>query len=209
MSKEIWEGPITGTENIQEIFGIKDAYPLGEFKNYLNKIMSEVNSKICLYKYPTENVINESGPNCLNLFVEKELRAFVDEQSNTSTKLINMEEMEPIDGSSSASYYNSSRYFVQLCRVKKSTSEIELMSQACNITSDAFQTAFQISHPFINEHLLYSRFDFDCRIRGSEYLSYIPVVAGGNRATTLHYIRNNQIIENNSLVLMDAGKRIY
>ena len=36
-------------------------------------------------------------------------------------------------------------------------------------------------------------------------IAYIPVIAGGPRATVLHYIRNNQIIQNDSMVLMDAG----
>ncbi len=31
------------------------------------------------------------------------------------------------------------------------------------------------------------------------------MIAGGPRATSLHYIRNNQIVEPNSLLLMDAG----
>ena len=116
-----------------------------------------------------------------------------------------MSEQEPINASSSASYYNSSRYFVQLCRVKKSPAEIEIMKNACNISSEAFINSMKISHPFINESLINTKFDFDCRVRGSEHLAYIPVIAGGPRATVLHYIRNNQIIKNDQMVLMDAG----
>ena len=62
-----------------------------------------------------------------------------------------------------------------------------------------------LSHPFVSEHLIHAKFDFDCKVHGAQRLAYIPVIAGGSRATILHYIRNNQIIENNSLVLMDAG----
>ena len=61
-----------------------------------------------------------------------------------------------------------------------------------------------MSH-ILNEHLLYAKFDYESRIRGAEHLSYIPVVAGGPRATVLHYIRNDQIVNHDRLVLMDAG----
>lgn len=41
------------------------------------------------------------------------------------------------------------------------------------------------------------QFDFENRIHGGNFLAYPPVVAGGNRANTLHYISNNQIIKVN------------
>lgn len=116
-----------------------------------------------------------------------------------------MIEAESISGSIAASYFNSSRYFVQLCRTRKSKAEIDIMRKACEISGEAFKNSMNLSHPMINEHILHAKFDYDCKIHGAERLAYIPVIAGGNRATTLHYIRNNQIIENNSLVLMDAG----
>lgn len=47
--------------------------------------------------------------------------------------------------------------------------------------------------------------DYECRMNGAEILAYPPVVAGGNRATTIHYINNNQLVANGDMVLMDAG----
>lgn len=41
---------------------------------------------------------------------------------------------------------------------------------------------------------------------GAQYLAYPPVVAGGARANTIHYITNNQLVNDGELVLMDAGK---
>ncbi len=77
--------------------------------------------------------------------------------------------------------------------------------KACEISGEAFKNSMNLAHPLINEHIIHAKFDFDCRIRGADRLAYIPVIAGGNRATTLHYIRNNQVIGKDSLVLMDAG----
>lgn len=47
---------------------------------------------------------------------------------------------------------------------------------------------------FFKQDILF-QFDFENRIHGANFLAYPPVVAGGNRANTLHYINNNQIIK--------------
>lgn len=48
----------------------------------------------------------------------------------------------------------------------------------------------------MHSHLsVFAKFDFENRIHGANFLAYPPVVAGGNRANTLHYINNNQIIK--------------
>jgi Xaa-Pro aminopeptidase len=205
---ELWDGPVTGPKLIPKLCGIDYAYPVEDFKNYLDSLIKETNSnkRVTLWRYPTNQVYKlESGPNCFNEDIENDLDTFIGEQTVISNKLIDMCQQDSINASSSASYFNSSRYFVQLCRVKKSQAEIEIMQNACNISSEAFINSMKISHPFINESLINAKFDFDCRIRGSEHLAYIPVIAGGPRATVLHYIRNNQIINNDQMVLMDAG----
>ncbi|XP_035166999.1 xaa-Pro aminopeptidase 3-like, partial [Oxyura jamaicensis] len=49
------------------------------------------------------------------------------------------------------------------------------------------------------------QFEFECRARGADILAYPPVVAGGNRSNTLHYVKNNQLIKDGELVLLDGG----
>lgn len=41
----------------------------------------------------------------------------------------------------------------------------------------------------------FPQFEFECRARGADILAYPPVVAGGNRSNTLHYVKNNQLIK--------------
>lgn len=57
----------------------------------------------------------------------------------------------------------------------------------------------------MSEHQLFAQMDYECRMKGAEMLAYPPVVAGGDRATTIHYINNNQIVHPDEMVLMDAG----
>lgn len=61
----------------------------------------------------------------------------------------------------------------------------------------------------MTEHELYAKFDYECRVNGADYLAYPPVVAGGERATIIHYINNNQKIYNKEMILMDAGGQTH
>ena len=173
---ELWEGPCTGPAQVPKLTGIKDSYAINEFKNYLNSLMKEASSnrKLTLWRYPSEHLYqNESGPNCINDTIELLTDEFVHESNALTNKLIVMNEQEPIDNSSAASYFNSSRFFVQYARIKKSPAEIQIMRDACEISSKSFVSTMRVAHPFINESLIYSKFEHDCRIRGSEHLGKI------------------------------------
>ena len=52
------------------------------------------------------------------------------------------------------------------------------MKKACDISGLAFINSMKISHPLINEHLIQTKFEYDCKTRGADYLAYIPVIAG-------------------------------
>ncbi|MBN3323454.1 XPP3 aminopeptidase, partial [Atractosteus spatula] len=79
------------------------------------------------------------------------------------------------------------------------------MREAGRITSEAFKKTMAASRANIDEAYLYAKFDFECRAHGANFLAYPPVVAGGNRANTLHYVSNNQIIKDGEMVLLDGG----
>lgn len=45
--------------------------------------------------------------------------------------------------------------------------------------------------PGLSEAQLWAKLDYECRMRGSSILAYVPVVAGGPNALSLHYVRND------------------
>ncbi|RHZ79599.1 hypothetical protein Glove_143g30 [Diversispora epigaea] len=94
---------------------------------------------------------------------------------------------------------------IQDLRIIKSDSEIALMKKAGEITGNAFIQTMKFTKPGILEHDLYAKMDFECRMRGAPFLAYVPVVAGGINALTLHYVRNDMKLRDYDLVLMDAG----
>uniref|UniRef100_A0A671NZX3 X-prolyl aminopeptidase 3, mitochondrial n=1 Tax=Sinocyclocheilus anshuiensis TaxID=1608454 RepID=A0A671NZX3_9TELE len=90
-------------------------------------------------------------------------------------------------------------------RAIKSPAEVALMKAAGRITAQAFKKTMAMTKGDIDETVLYAKFDFECRAHGANFLAYPPVVAGGNRANTLHYINNNQIVKDGEMVLLDGG----
>lgn len=57
-----------------------------------------------------------------------------------------------------------------------------------------FHKVMQNTKPGLLESHLHALLEFECRIHGAQRLSFPPVVAGGNRANTLHYVNNTHIL---------------
>ncbi|RKP14526.1 peptidase M24, structural domain-containing protein [Piptocephalis cylindrospora] len=94
---------------------------------------------------------------------------------------------------------------VQKMRWIKSAAEIRIMHQAGQISGEALIEVMRHTRPGMSEDLLASRMEWECRKRGAKGLSYVPVVAGGRNALTMHYVQNQQCLRDGDLVLMDAG----
>ena len=60
----------------------------------------------------------------------------------------------------------------------------------------------QRSTPGMTEAQLESVFEHSCKMGGAQWLSFPPVVAGGQRALSLHYIRNDQILKYKPIVFL-------
>lgn len=79
----------------------------------------------------------------------------------------------------------------------------------------------RFAHPGISEHNLAAHFEYLCLTNGAQRLAYVPVVASGfvsflfkqsnltipssANALVIHYVSNNQVIQPEELVLVDAG----
>ncbi|XP_070167671.1 xaa-Pro aminopeptidase 3 [Polyergus mexicanus] len=172
---ELWDGPRTSVETAAEIFGTDHALPITKFEQFISSLIQEDNKSIIWYDHA----------DVIQPILHKKLCQLIkltDNQIFASPKIL----------------------FHQI-RLIKSTCEINLMRESCQIASDAIIKTIQSSKPEMSEHQLFATVDYECRMRGAEYLAYPPVVAAGRHANIIHYISNNQIIRNGDLVLMDAG----
>ena len=90
-------------------------------------------------------------------------------------------------------------------RCVKDISEIELMRKAAKLSAEAHKFAMEDTCPEIFEYELDACIIFNTMKYGSKRLAYPSIVASGNNATTLHYQKNDCVLKDGDLVLVDAG----
>lgn len=90
-------------------------------------------------------------------------------------------------------------------RAVKTESEIELMKKAQETTRVAIEAMMKHAYPGVNECELEGAFDFALMKQGVRQHAFNSIVAGGPRATTLHYSDNNCTVEDGQMVLIDLG----
>ena len=90
-------------------------------------------------------------------------------------------------------------------RAVKTEGEIELMRRAQETTRVAIEAMMKHARPGMNERELEGAFDFALMKQGVREHAFATIVAGGKRATTLHYAENNCVVEDGQLVLIDLG----
>lgn len=100
----------------------------------------------------------------------------------------------------------SSRDILHKLRVIKCDAEAQLMRDTCKIGAESMKEVIKFSHSMVPEAHLLAKMDYECRMRGANHLAFPPVIAGGDRANTIHYIDSNNIVKDGDMVLMDSGR---
>lgn len=90
-------------------------------------------------------------------------------------------------------------------RAVKSEDEISLMRKAQETTRNAIIAMMKHARPGINERELEGAFDFSLMQQGVRDHAFSSIIAGGPRATVLHYGNNDQVINDGEMVLIDLG----
>lgn len=180
-----WVGPRMRAAEATEITGIKGIRDIGDFESDLN---STIEHNRGLGKYHVY----------LDLWRYHKDQA--DTQAHTLAaklqKLYPAVGIEDINGDMAA------------LRAVKSESEIELMRKAQETTKVAIEAMMKHAYPGVNESELEGAFDFALMKQGVRQHAFQSIVAGGVRATTLHYGENNCVVEDGQLVLIDLGSAV-
>lgn len=90
-------------------------------------------------------------------------------------------------------------------RLLKSDAEIAIMQKANDISSEAHRRVMSACRPGMFEYELEAVMRGYCYSKGCRDMAYSPIVGTGENACTLHYVANNSLINENDLVLVDAG----
>tara|TARA_R110000868_G_scaffold380784_1_gene646862 strand:+ start:37446 stop:38756 length:1311 start_codon:yes stop_codon:yes gene_type:complete len=90
-------------------------------------------------------------------------------------------------------------------RLIKSGAEQQLMHKAADIAVEAHKRAWQSTQPAMREYEVQAEIEYVFKKHGCVAPAYGSIVAGGNNACTLHYVDNNDTLNDGDLVLIDAG----
>ena len=89
-------------------------------------------------------------------------------------------------------------------RIVKTSEEVELLKKGIEVTNKGIQAMMKNIRVGMNEAEVEAHFNFEVRRNLCKH-SFPSIVASGINATILHYVDNNSIIEEDSLVLTDLG----
>lgn len=101
--------------------------------------------------------------------------------------------------------FSSLRSHLDALRVKKEPEEIALMKEAVRITSLAAEQLRKEVRAGMNEYEVEAMMTYIFLKEGASGHAFSPIVAGGSRAITLHYNKNNAMLHNGDLLLLDFG----
>lgn len=94
---------------------------------------------------------------------------------------------------------------LELARLIKSPTEIALIKKALSITKEAHHEAIKSVKHLAFEYELQAKIEYIFKKNGAYSDAYTSIVASANAANTLHYVSNNQKIQKEELLLIDAG----
>jgi Xaa-Pro aminopeptidase len=83
--------------------------------------------------------------------------------------------------------------------------EIERIQKAVDVTGKGLVAAMQSVRPGLQEFQLQSIVDHTYEMEGAQFLGFSTILASGPNATVLHYTKNDQVIQDKGLVLIDTG----
>jgi Xaa-Pro aminopeptidase len=180
MEREIWDGFRYGPEAAKKAFGFDEAYPISELDKKLPELVA--NHATLWHSLGHDAVWDTRISAALNA-VRAQTRA----------------------GKRAPAQINDLRQLLDAMRLLKDAHEINTMQRAADISSGAHACAMKASRAGLHEYALEAELSYEFRRNGADAHAYTPIVAGGANACVLHYVSNNQLLQDDTLVLIDAG----
>jgi Xaa-Pro aminopeptidase len=102
-------------------------------------------------------------------------------------------------------HYERAAKILHRLRSIKTKEEINVVQQAVDITEKAFRRLLKFIKPDVYEYEIEAEIVHEFLRNRASKEAYTGIIAGGDRARTLHYIFNNEQCKDGELVLMDFG----
>jgi Xaa-Pro aminopeptidase len=102
-------------------------------------------------------------------------------------------------------HYERSAKIMKELRGIKTALEIEVLQKAIDITDNTFRRLLKFIRPGVMEYEIEAEIWHSFLSQRATGPAYSSIIASGDRARTLHYIKNDQQCKEGELVLMDFG----
>lgn len=179
LEKETWTGYRVGVEAAKEQYDADIVYPIAELDEKLPQYLEKADR--IYYRLGRDRAFNETL-----LTHWQKLLATYQRKGFAPTAL-----EDP------ASILHPMRQI-------KSAAEIDLMRKAAAIAADAHNRAREFARPGRYEYEVQAEIEHTFRLEGA-LAAYPSIVASGANACVLHYTENNRQMQDNELLLIDAG----
>ncbi|ACK72703.1 peptidase M24 [Gloeothece citriformis PCC 7424] len=178
--KETWTGYRYGVEGAKERFGADEAYPI-----------QELDEKLPQYLEKADRIYYHLGRDQLfNSQILSHWQKLLSTYPKRGTGPIAIED---------------TNFILHPMRLIKSPSEIEIMRQATAISAMAHNRAREFAQVGQYEYEIQAEIEHTFRLKGGIGAAYPSIVASGSNACILHYVENDRQIQENDLLLIDAG----
>ena len=178
--KEVWTGYRVGVDAAKELYGADEAYPIAELDEKLPQYLEKADR--IYYHLGRDRTFNDT--------IIKHWQRLMAGYPKRGTGPIAIEDTNPV---------------LHAMRLVKSSAELELLRRAADISVEAHNHAREFAQPGCYEYEIQAEIEHIFRKRGGMGPAYPSIVASGANACVLHYIENNRQMQDNDLLLIDAG----
>lgn len=179
LEKETWHGYRAGVEGAKELYGADEAFPIAELAEKLPKYLEKADR--IYYHFGRDRTFDQT---VLNQW--QRLMATYPKRGTGPTAV------------------EDSNIILHPMRLVKSETELALMRKAANISVAAHNRAQEFAKPGRYEYEIQAEIEHTFGLNGCTP-AYPSIVASGYNSCVLHYIENNRQMQENDLLLIDAG----
>tara|TARA_B100000085_G_scaffold104735_1_gene95318 strand:+ start:1555 stop:2856 length:1302 start_codon:yes stop_codon:yes gene_type:complete len=177
---EIWNGRRYGVEGAIKIFGADEAFQIEEFEEKFKEIVKEYT--------------HVSFPKGENVKFENLVLSIISNVSKSKER----QGQDPIN-------ITDLTYDLHKIRLIKSEYELNIIRESAEISSNAMILGMKVTKVGMKESDVEAVIEYQYAKYGAVRPAYPSIVGAGENATILHYIKNNDYLKNNDLLLIDAG----
>ncbi|OSX60604.1 hypothetical protein POSPLADRAFT_1147567 [Postia placenta MAD-698-R-SB12] len=193
-TQALWDGARTSSEDVQTTFSADNVRAVDEFPGALKDLLRDINTDFVYIDLPP----GQNG-GARRVVTVDDICQHLSSSGNSDSLL------DALNSSSAGAKRRPLAPEVGRLRSIKSDTEQRVMRHAADISGRAHAKTMRFTRPGISEHVLAAHFEYLCAREGSQRPAYVPVVASGPNALTIHYTANDQVIRADELILVDAG----